>query len=296
MAVTNALDFLKRVHVKHASTLTTYPSIKWLWKHIYSTRRSEKSDVVAQSWIDTRPNLAIRQMDDEHFVLAMHVRAKVLPPIEYVCGSQEPPFDFANSSPSERFDHFFTCPQCSAAQNHKRHNLVVAEIHKTLKHHGIICEANPSDLPLQGKTKGGPDFMIYEGQHVLVGDVAITKNDTNYKFNQKAKWYETFSSIMHATTLPYIMSLNGNTSSLTAKKMLNVLDKSVVADIIANVQFANINGIFTGFHRLSLRQHLSEQVDHLSPDLNEAPVEVSHFSVCVPPSVSVPPLLASPLM
>ena len=292
MTLINALDFLKRVHVKHESALTAYPSIKWLWKHIYSTRRStsEKSDVVAQSWIDTRPNLAIRQMDDEHFVLAMHVRAKVLPPIEYVCGSQEPPFDFANSSPSERFDHFFTCPQCSAAQNHKRHNLVVAEIHKTLKYHGIVCEANPSDLPLQGKTKGGPDFMIYEGQHVLVGDVAITKNDTNTRFNQKAKWYETFSSIMHATTLPYIMSLNGNTSSLTAKKMLNVLHKSVVADIIANVQFANINGIFTGFHRLSLRQHLSIQEEHLSPDLNEAPVEVSHFSVCVPP----PP--ASPLM
>ena len=270
----NAVDFLKRINIDLNETPVGFPSIHWLWKHINSTRSdSTISPATNKSWLESWPNLRVRILDDEHFIFAMHIRTKNLPTLNYVCQAAETGFDFKTATASERFEHFFSCPSCAAGQNHKRHNLVVAEIGKTLSYHGIVCETNPSDLPLPGKSKGGPDFMIYEGSNVLVGDVAITKNSLRARFNQKSNWYESFSNILHATTAPFVMSITGQIDTSSIAILNKFLPKHVISDISSNVQFASINGMFNGFHRLSLRQHISDTVYAAVVSVVESPLD-----------------------
>jgi hypothetical protein len=119
---------------------------------------------------------------------------------------------------------------------------------------------NPNRLPLSGKTKGGPDFMVYECGKTYTGDVSITSGCLSTRFNEKNTQYKEFSDIIHAVTCPYIMSIKGaiDRRSVECIDMITK-DKRVTYDVVANTQFALIHGLSIDFHELALRSVLSQR-------------------------------------
>jgi hypothetical protein len=135
----------------------------------------------------------------------------------------------------------------------------VNELVKTAKYHAVVAEANPRNMPVPGKTKGGPDFLFYAGSTLnsssFVGDVAISSSSRmGTVFGKKMRTYANFSPLINGVTLPFVM----NTRGAICYKTMSILEKlhvtkSFIIDVVINSQCALFKALAASFFRLSVR-------------------------------------------
>ena len=233
------------------------------WKHISNAhgwhRTNANPSQQHKSWLTVNPHAQYTSPCDQYFVIAMQHRLGIIQPFQHKC-TLEPFPELSMLTPEEVCKHVDSCLACGAPAFHLRHESVVQCIGRTLKHLGVICDTNPKDLPLPGKRKGGPDFMIWTGEPPYAGDVCITSNRTSDIFNSKSRKYDEFCNINQAKCFPMAMSHTGvidNSSLEILSQVANIHHEPRIFDYISKyVQFACITGQAAGIVRLKARTPL----------------------------------------
>lgn len=264
-ALRNNLDeslvpILNSLKIKHNIEPTQPRSLQWVWNHIASTRslsskKISSSDRSYCSWISVWPNLRIRQFEDTEYLFGILNCLQYLPSASTTCIFRKKIFDFRAASPKERFDHWYSCNRCGSAGFHHRHEAVLTEAASTAKHHLVVFQKYPKNMPVPGKSKGGPDFLITQTKKTLVGDVAVTSHSTmSSVFSRKMTTYRTFSPRINALTLPFILNTRGTLSYKTARILRDVgIHEAFIRDVSINTQCALIKSLASSYSRLNAR-------------------------------------------
>ena len=258
----NAIPMLDELGIKHSLVLHPEVSLASVWRRWSKTISPRgRESALHVSWLNAYPSFYMRKMSDEAFSFAVNSLLKRLPHCEYVCRSRKGTFEYAKASPEERYRHFYSCTVCGAAQFHKRHEAILCSLDRTCKYHVVPCEINPKHMPVPGKKKGGPDFLM-PALAQIVGDVRVTYHKTmNIAYLAKMKQYRTFTKLMNGVTLPFIMHVDGSVHQKTVQFLLDQFGKSaIVYDIIVNAQFALFSGMAQAYWSLNVRQS-SENFD-----------------------------------
>ena len=226
------------------------------------------------SWLTSWPNQAIRDLPDDIYETACQVRCGMLASIDYQCGNdtskstrsashiqdETPPPKLQSLTPQERYVHVMTCAHCGKPQWHHRHEGIVRELGKSCSRAGIYLETNPTDLPLPGAERGGPDFVGYVEDKMYLGDVAVIYDPprSTMRYDQKKKKYEDACEITSSICFPYIMSVTGVLDPRSIAILYKMICNNTRAfvDITVNTQFAMLRGIHQGIHRLKVRTSL----------------------------------------
>ena len=254
------VPILNSLNIKHSIEPTQPRSLQWIWNHIASTRslsskKISSSDRSYCSWISVWPNLRIRQFEDNEYLFGLLNCLQFLQPASTTCIFRNKVFDFRAASPKERFAHWYSCNRCGSAGFHHRHEAVLTEAASTAKHHLVVFQKYPKNMPVPGKTKGGPDFLITQTKKTLVGDVAVTSNSTmSSVFSRKLATYQTFSPSLNALTLPFVLNTRGTLSHKTAQIMRDVgIHEAFIRDVSINTQCALIKSLASSYSRLNVR-------------------------------------------
>jgi hypothetical protein len=115
-------------------------------------------------------------------------------------------------------------------------------------------------MPVPGKNKGGPDFLIITTNNTLsssslVGDVAITNAARmSSVFAAKMKQYKSFSPAINGTTFPFVL----NTRGIVYRKTISVMkDKHLapafIRDVCINAACAMLKGLVSSYFNLTAR-------------------------------------------
>jgi hypothetical protein len=256
------LDGMK---IDHQYTITPSKSLSWLWRHITSTRalsspQRSQDEVSDFCWLSTWPNLGIRRFSDREFAFILSHLLRLLPSVATICVFKGITFNYATSSPSERHQHWFSCGRCGSAQFHHRHECTLSQVTSTSKYHNIVTSKYPPNMPVPGKNKGGPDFLIITTNNTLsssslVGDVAITNAARmSSVFAAKMKQYKSFSPAINGTTFPFVL----NTRGIVYRKTISVMkDKHLapafIRDVCINAACAMLKGLVSSYFNLTAR-------------------------------------------
>jgi ribonuclease HI len=238
--------------------------MKAAWRHIaqqrgwYNVHGNPTQD--HKSWLTVNPHAFYTSPEDSIFITAMHYRLGRIQPFDYVCPLQE--VNPNTMTPEQVCQHVDSCLSCGAPAYHLRHENVVMCIEKTLKKLSLIVESNPKDLPLPGKRKGGPDFVIWSSQPTLAGDVCITCNRTKTVFNNKIRKYSEFCEQTRSVCFPFAMTTLGEIDSSSLQKLSELAqlhdDRRIFNHVSRYSQFACITGQAQGIIRLKARDHLKK--------------------------------------
>jgi hypothetical protein len=237
-------------------------TISHLWRHIHSTFLQQNPDKKwsipdERSWLQTIPTNSLLAINDTTFETAILHRLNWIQPFEYFCPLTQKNL---NQLPrNEVAHHLNTCLHCGASSFRLRHELVAHAIVKTARYHLVTSEVNPTDLPLPGKKKGGPDFMFW-GSTVYAGDVCITANNPATVFANKKRKYIDFVKTTGATCLPFAMSVQGTIEPRSRELIHQVQHvfrlKGFAADVFRYSTIACISGNALGIQRIQNRDPL----------------------------------------
>lgn len=254
-AAAQILDDLK---VKHAFVRREAPPLRVIWKQAAKQLRAaakfrpqEFAD--HHSWLTSWPSNHFRRASDTDFTFALQFLLRQLPLVEYTCIFKGKTFSYHLASPVERHAHFLSCNRCGAGGFHTRHEQVLKVFKRTCDFHSHVCEENPKNLPVPGKSKGGPDFILL-AKSSLVGDVRIAKaRRLKACYTLKVNQYKQFSPAMNAMTLPFVMSTTGTFFRDTLAILKQQLPSQMVTDIILNCQFSLFKAMSSSYARLSVK-------------------------------------------
>jgi hypothetical protein len=241
-------------HIHGSDSSTTHE----IWRHIFSTLSKNVPFDDERSWLATTPTNHRLEVSDVCFNLAIEHRLGILQPFQYCCPISN--IELASLSRQAFSHHLDKCLHCGAPAFRLRHELTVQSIVSTCKYHGLICDSNPKDLPLPGKRRGGPDFVIW-GSRVFAGDVCITANKPSTVFGAKIRKYADFVQQTHATCLPFAMSNLGLIDPKTVSLLKEVErfygKKGLTTDIRKYAAIQCIIGQTQGILRLQNRLPLT---------------------------------------
>lgn len=185
-------------------------------------------------------------------------RFGVLKPFSYHCPLTD--VDIVSLDPQQFSSHIDSCLHCGAPSFHLRHECVVTVIGATFRYNGLVTEINPKDLPLPGKRKGGPDFVVW-GSPMFAGDVCTTCNKTITIFGAKETKYVHFCEATGAICFPFAMTSTGTIDHSTLEILADVVSKNnkkyIEQQICDHTTFACIKGHAMGVIRLRARALLS---------------------------------------
>lgn len=278
MARNAAISIAKDVNIVIANSPTP-PSYSWCCRWYDSQlRRSlqienpslhkRNSLQFHLSWLTSWPNQQIRTLSDDIFRNACMVRLSRLHQIHYQCTNdtsknheeEAPPPQLSSLDPASTYLHVMTCAHCGKPQFHYRHEGVVYELGKIFKRHGINSEIYPKDMSLPGREKGGPDFLLWKGPNMYLGDVCIMHDSKrlHMRFDDKVRKYKSASDVSGAITFPYAMDVTGRIDTSTTSLLKSVLpSSSAYHECVINTQFAMLQGLFQGIKRLHIRTSLA---------------------------------------
>jgi hypothetical protein len=225
-------------------------TIKYIWRRVMQPELSAldtTEKLYCKSWLDTWPSRPLLKLTDEACECAVWYRLGKMRPFPFICAQLGR--NLGDMSPEECLTHTETCKSCGGMFFHVRHEKVNDVIHKTFRWHNVQCILNPKDLPLPNNNKGGPDFVVYCGSDVYCGDVAVTKGRTGMIYASKMRTYEQFAELTSMITFPFVMSVLGSIDYKTLVTLKTLANKTqsplLVADMVANVQFELLRGLYT---------------------------------------------------
>jgi hypothetical protein len=271
-AVGSALGHLG---IAYEYSLTPPLSLSWIWRHVASSRAASVGsfglELSSFSWISTWPSIALRRLSDRELIFAVCLTLDVMPhPVNTVCAFSRKNrhsgvvttviFDYRSASQYDRLQHWLNCNRCGAAAFQNRHECVLQELVHTCDFHNVLATKYPPNMPVPGKSKGGPDFHILSTSNTLegstlVGDVAVTsKQRMGSVFSAKIRQYKDFSPAVCGTTLPFVM----NTKGAVDKRTISILRSKhigghIIHDIVINSQFALLKSLCASYYHLNVR-------------------------------------------
>jgi len=196
------------------------------------------------------PTSIYTRLTDEETRTGLRRLLNCLPPRPHTCTltltrlSQLPPQQYTR--------HVLTCASCGARNYHHRHEKVVHGVARTLNHHGIRAEANPTNLPIPGNDRGGPDIKAITEQMMLV-DVAVTCDPPNGNVSQRIQTVNNMRLTKYKpmqntawTILPLVCTIHGEISH-TVKPQFQRWSQSCVSETLQQDLYIRI-AIIKGFH------------------------------------------------
>jgi hypothetical protein len=112
-----------------------------------------------RNWLEIVPRNSFVRISNQLFQIALSDRLGIVKPFEYFC-----PISEQNVGTLDHVTlaaHLDSCHHCGTPIYDMRHESVVNAIVATFKYNSLIVESNPKDLPLPGKQRRGPDFVVW---------------------------------------------------------------------------------------------------------------------------------------
>jgi hypothetical protein len=242
-------DLFKEVGLPQPIAQDSMVSVKNIWKRWSRTKALSEWQSVLQIW----PTNKFTTFNDEQFSFHIRQICRSCPKLDLVCPRTN--FDYSTSSGTDIWMHSHTCVVCAAPANHVRHERCNFAVTNTLKFYGYTVQANPKDIPIPGKRKGGPDFVMYAHEN-LAGDTAVTKNSLATRFQQKIRQYQRFKTASGMVIIPWIVSTSGHIYDGSVREMKRHVTTECLHNMINNSLCESAKGQHDGWLRIKIRGFL----------------------------------------
>lgn len=236
-----------------STTPPVVKTVKSVWREAMNSRSKFQSTSIFQVW----PTNKITTLTDEEMQWAVYELTHTAPQLAAICHTTQ--FNYRSQPPAAIWKHLHSCRQCAPLLAWHRHEQTNAVMHWTFYKQGFVSSINPKDLPVPGKKRGGPDFILWVHPTPLAGDIAVTHNSTSVRYSQKIRHYRNFSMQHGYVTLPWILSTAGyvNDNSVNAIKLLN---SKLKHELVNNSVCAMMKGQYEGFKRLRTRLSIANDL------------------------------------
>ena len=139
-----------------------------------------------------------------------------------------------------------------------RHERAVYAMHRCLHYHGLFSRPNPSEFPLAGNQRGGPDLMVF-GSKFYALDFTFCKREAQEHYTEsttrayaaKVAAYVGFEAKYHLHFAPIVFTAYGSIerrSAATLRSFANActMPKIAYRDMIAHSIVESIRGTLQG--------------------------------------------------
>lgn len=261
--------------IDHVPTSTSV-AISWRQAARAAGEKQSKHPNIFERW-PSPPHA----LSDQETLMAVGVLCETLPPIDYTCALTLT--NLRDLSPSDRFQHVFTCAHCGAIHYQLRHNKVVHAIRTSLSRCGIFVSSSPSVLPpLPNRERGGADLAIVADKlYVLDVAVALPHAVRSRATAKTAKYREYIQRSGHHF-VPAVFSTDGEPCSeldaFLKKIQIYAGVEALRTDIIGACQREIIRGITIGISTLANRSTITtSDVPIANQPTSDAPTETAEL-------------------
>jgi hypothetical protein len=223
-------------------------------------------------WLNARPSSPHFEITDDAFVLGIQTRCSLIAPFPIQCPKLDdvPPLDITTFTP-----HILTCPHCSAATMHLRHESVTAATRRACLRSHLHCSISDQGLPRPNAATphgphSGPDGIIFT-PIPLAFDVTVVahtrpsqpsqprseqnRNVLNRAWHLKVNKYKDWCRLAEMDLLPIVF----NSAAIISPDTLSVIEalskshRPFKAEFLYATSVAIIMSTAAGFRLLRAR-------------------------------------------